>query len=115
MFNRSTLLTILHLTIFITAIACAQPPSLPKGLENQEKEQKDSQPSLPSGLQSDQAKQTDVDTPTLPTGLKTKGKSQQKNKLQNEEITEVDLTPKWLDINGFFETRVGYRTQNDKY
>jgi len=83
-------------------------PLLPAGLENNQNRQ--DQPPLPSGLGIEPADTNDLaPEPSLPTGLETAP-----SPAETEAQTKLVRKP-WMDINGFWEVRSGYRLQNDKH
>lgn len=78
-----------------------QEPSLPSGLEDTGASE---EPTLPTGLESDQA----PEEPALPAGLESQ--TENNNREKEQEITSGFP----FDFFGFWEARVGMRTQEDK-
>jgi len=101
---------VIFLTLLTTAVLAEDAPNLPEGLEQQEKEKADGEPGLPAGLGGGEPSlPKGSGAPELPSGLGTAPS------IAEPEIeTKLPKQP-WMDISGFWETRSGYRLQNDKH
>jgi len=100
---------IVSMLLLVTAVVYAhQEPVLPAGLSNDQS--RPEQPVLPDGLGIEPSAPNDLEVaPFLPGGLETST-----SQTQPKADTILPNEP-WIHITGFWETRIGYRLQNDKY
>ena len=81
-------------------------PSLPEGLEDSSISIESNEPGLPAGL--DELSEETLDTPELPEGL-------EDNNSIDEEDSFVGSGDKFSGLSGFWEARLGLRTQDDQF
>ena len=99
----SALLLVLFWFWVVPAVTAQEEPALPPGLEDNSQAQEE--PALPPGL----VPTEDEEEPALPEGL---GEEPAKEIVEIAPSTTTELP---FDLNGFWESRLGARTQRDHY